>query len=373
MKFLFQLFGCLVLVNLSWSQRCLPVVDQQLDFLCKELSVVGLSAVVIKDSFIVGRYNYGEVIHKIQGQYVTSSMDNRRDLWKIASVTKNIIALAIMQLCDRGKCSLEDDVNKYLPYIVKNRLYPNSKITIRMLLSHYSSIARGQYEIIKPFKIPYIKDRPGEKYIYSNINYLLLGAIIESVAGERFDRYVQTNIFKPLGIKVYFNPYETLSDDLVYGKWVNRRNELELCDTYQIYKLADINNYKLKLSTQALDPAGGAIISIDDLCKYTMFIMGSSDSRQRIISESALKQMRIPRSYESFYGLGTIDYSYLIKGEKMYGHTGYAYGIYTSLIYNPDRKYGFIIFCNGVMTDYANALLTLHAPIIKVLYESYIN
>lgn len=371
-RLLFLLWGFLILSKLSWGQNHQQEAKRHIDSLCQELNVVGLTAVVIKDSFIVGRYTYGEAIHKIKGKYITSSMNNHKDLWKIASVTKNIVALAIMQLCDRGKISLEDDINKYLPYTVKNKLYPDCKITIRMLLSHYSSIDKGQYEIMKPFIIPYTKDRPGEKYVYSNINYLLLASLIEYVTGERFDKYIQSNIFNPLGIKACFNPFETLSDNWVYGKWINGQKELELCDTYQMYKLMDINNYKLGLSTKALNPAGGVIITLDDMCKYLMFIMGNGGN-EGVISEITLNQMRIPRSSGKEYGLGTIDYSYLIKGEKMYGHTGYAYGIYTSLIYNPDKKYGFIIFCNGVMTDYANALLTLHAPIIKVLYESYIN
>ena len=82
--------------------------------------------------------------------------------------------------------------------------------------------------------------------------------------------------------------------------------------------------------------------------------------------------MCVLRSSGKKYGLGTLDYSYILPGETLYGHTGYAYGIFSAMIYNPESKYGFLILCYGVEIDYPKALEILHAPIVQKIYNCVI-
>lgn len=345
-----------------------------IDSLCKSLNVVGLKAIAVKDTSVIFDYSYGTVLHRVDGKYVTDKLDDRSDLWRIASVTKNVIAVAVMQLYDVGKIRIDDDVNEYLSKNIRNPQYPDNAITVRMLLSHYSSIATGQYAWKNYEEIEYIADRPGTRYVYSNINYLLLASIIEHVTGERFDRYIQKNLFERIGISATFNPFETEQCNLVYGKRFDKvQNALFFCNTYQAYNKKKIDHYKLTESTRWLEPAGGLIITPEEMLKYLMFCMKATGFENKsVISEKSRLQMCVSRSSGKKYGLGTLDYSYILSGETLYGHTGYAYGIFSAMIYNPENKYGFLILCNGAEIDYPEALKVLHAPIVQKIYDCFI-
>ena len=75
-------------------------VNTFIDSLCKSLNVVGLKAIAVKDTSVIFDYSYGNILHCIDGEYVTAGFDDHADLWRVASVTKNVIAMAVMQLCD---------------------------------------------------------------------------------------------------------------------------------------------------------------------------------------------------------------------------------------------------------------------------------
>lgn len=370
MKLYILLFLGLFTVFSAQGKKKTTYLDENIDSLCTQLNVVGLELALIQDSNITYSYTYGKAIKRDNsGKYFLSEFNRDNDLWKVASVTKNIIATAVMQLEEKGLLSIYDDANKYLPFELRNPSFPNDSITIQMLLSNHSSILNDRYERKDYPGVQYSLVRPGTEYIYSNINYLLLASIIETVTKESFDKYIINNLFKPLGISGYFYPYGKIKDRLVYGEWMVNNN-LSICDSYQAYKKFDADNYRICQDTKSLDPAGGLIISLPDMAKYVRFCMGNNSGK--ILSDSTLLQMRLPQSAKAQYGLGTIDYSNTIKGEKLYGHTGYAYGIYTCMVYNPERKYGIVIFCNGLKVNYKNAFPIIYKPIIKMLYNEYI-
>lgn len=354
-------------VQIGYAQKSYENISS----LCSDLDVVGLRVIVVQDTSKIYDYHYGQAIHKNNGTYSYTQFTGN-DLWKVASVTKNFIALAVMQLSERNFLSLNNDINKYLPDKVIHPLFPKKKISIKMLLSHRSGILNDRYERLDYEGLKFSDYRPDTKYIYSNVNYLLLASIVENVTGVRFDRYIDENIFKPLKIKGYFYPYDSLRSNLIYGKWlIKRTNELKICNTYQWYRKNVIDNYILSESTKGLDPAGGLIMTIDDMAKYVIYCMNNKRyNKAHVIKNKNLKKMRIPLSEEMKYGLGTIDYSNILPGETLYGHTGYSYGIYTCIMYNPDKHYGFVIFCNGAKVDSSKALSYLHAPIIKILYKN---
>jgi CubicO group peptidase (beta-lactamase class C family) len=136
-----------------------------------------------------------------------------------------------MRLWEQGKCALDDDVNKYLSFPVRNPRFPEKPITIRMLLSFTAGIfdvdfQAGQNrlafleenrdsktsveEVLKEFLVPggkYFSDRnyleftPGERYAYSNSSYALIGGLIERLSGMPFWEYCRRYIFGPLRMK----------------------------------------------------------------------------------------------------------------------------------------------------------------------------
>jgi CubicO group peptidase (beta-lactamase class C family) len=128
---------------------------------------------------------------------------------RIASLTKQFTATAILMLVDEGKIKLDDDITAYLPdYPTKGK-----KITIEHLLTHTSGIVSftskpdldlaKEYtvqQMIDSFKNDPLEFEPGSRYKYNNSGYFLLGAIIEKVSGKTYDKFVEERIFVPLGM-----------------------------------------------------------------------------------------------------------------------------------------------------------------------------
>lgn len=125
----------------------------------------------------------------------------------IGSLTKSFTAISILQLEEEGKLSIEQHLSDYV------QGFPNGdEITIHHLLTHSSGIPEllnvvdkkkehSPIEIIDQIKHKELEFKPGEKYAYSNSNYLLLGAIIESVSGQSYQDYVKENIFEKANMK----------------------------------------------------------------------------------------------------------------------------------------------------------------------------
>src|SRR5699024_3340050 len=132
---------------------------------------------------------------------------------RIASVSKTFATIAAMQLKDAGKLDLDADAGEYLGFALRNPRYPQTPITTRMLLSHTSSL-RDNDDYWLPIGATtsdffrdaryYAEEAPGY-YCYCNLNFGLLGAIIEKLSGEKFNHYMNRHVFVPMGIKASFD------------------------------------------------------------------------------------------------------------------------------------------------------------------------
>ncbi|MGY3054292.1 CubicO group peptidase (beta-lactamase class C family) [Pedobacter sp. UYEF25] len=155
--------------------------------------------------------------------------------FELASITKTFTGTAILQLVEEGKISLNDDVKKFYPN------FPYDGITVKLLLSHRSGMMNYVYFIDDIFRKekrnmkkgvtnkevmdiiaerkphPYIK--PNVRFHYNNSNFMVLGAIIEKVTGQRYSQYMMDHVFKPAGLKhthVYSkSEYEKIPVDVV--------------------------------------------------------------------------------------------------------------------------------------------------------------
>ncbi|WP_414688383.1 serine hydrolase domain-containing protein [Mycobacterium sp.] len=136
-------------------------------------------------------------------------------IFDMASLTKPLAtATVVMQLYEQGKVQVDDPVQNYLPDFNPSNDSQRGEVTVRMLLTHYSGEA-GEVELGDPWGLDGadkaegihraltkpLQSRPGEVFRYSDINYILLGALIEKVTGEAEDVYVQRNVFGPLGMR----------------------------------------------------------------------------------------------------------------------------------------------------------------------------
>ncbi|MDR1780751.1 MAG: beta-lactamase family protein, partial [Tannerella sp.] len=267
---------------------------------------------------------------------------------------------AIMQLYEQGCFDLDDDVSEALGYRVRNPAFPDAKITYRMLLSHTSSLSDAQgyfnYDILKPEYNPdyakvYWDYAPGEKYNYCNLGFNLLGALVEIHSGERFDIYIRRHILLPLGINNAGFNVDSL-DNSRFVSLYDRQDSvwIESEDAYQS-RAAGMVNYEPGKDAILFSPTGGMKISATDLAKWMICRMNyGSLNGVRIISEASSKQMFTPvqpTKGESSYGLGLMVWNDLIEGETLIGHTGSAYGLLSTMFFDPVKKSGVVMICNG--------------------------
>jgi CubicO group peptidase (beta-lactamase class C family) len=136
-------------------------------------------------------------------------------IFDLASLTKSLAtATAVMQLYEQGRLQFDDPVQQYLPDFNTANDPRRAKVTVRTLLTHTSG-ETGDVELKDPWGLDRpdkaegihralttpLESGPGEVFRYSDINFILLGALIEQIAGEAEDVYVQQNVFGPLGLE----------------------------------------------------------------------------------------------------------------------------------------------------------------------------
>jgi len=165
--------------------------------------IPGFSIGFIKEDFIWARgYGYSDLENKVPTRPESA--------FRLASITKTITAIAVLQLVEEGKISLDAEVQAYAPY------FPEKKwpVTIRLLLgnlagiSHYKNFEReGHFkramntrEAIAVFQDFDLVAEPGTKYNYSSYGFNLLGAVIEGASGQSYGQYIKARIFNPLSM-----------------------------------------------------------------------------------------------------------------------------------------------------------------------------
>ena len=281
---------------------------------------------------------------------------------RIGSITKTFTGVAILQLVDRGKISLDDPINKY----VKN-VPQGDKITLRLLgnmrsgLPNYSenkdfdSVAIAdpgkrwkREELLKiAFSSPNMFE-PNTDYYYSNTNTVLLGMVIEKVTGKQFAEYFNQNIFAPLNlVNTTFPIDEKLPAPYAHGYTLQTPNRKE----------ADASLWNPSWA----DAAGQLVSNFDDLAVWTK-VLGTGE----LLSKESFKEMTdwhtVPNTKSKLkYGitLGNFD--------GMLFHTGELPGYNTLVAYSPREHFAIVISTN---TDTAIKSKDARVqPVIKIFNE----
>jgi D-alanyl-D-alanine carboxypeptidase len=197
----------------------------------REIAVAGFSVAVVRHGrpVLAKGYGYANLAERVPASATT--------IYRLASITKEFTAAAILHLIERGRLSLDDPIGDYLPG------YPgDGRITIRQLLSHTSGLSDAtvlplleesggvgidRNELIGLVAAQPLDSEPGSEHSYSNVGYILLGLLIEHVTGTAYADYVENEILRPLGLDRTFQcPDEQRSDngwahgyDIQYGNW----------------------------------------------------------------------------------------------------------------------------------------------------------
>lgn len=349
--------------------------ETELAEIMDKFRAVGLSVAVVKDGEIIYSNSFG--LKSIENNVPLKD----KDIFRIASISKSFSATSIMQLVEAGKVSLNDDFSDLIGFKIRNPKYPNTVITLKMVLSHTSSIndKEGYFDLdfINPSKNPnwencYNDYEPGKGYQYCNLNFNMTGAVIEKISGIRFDNYVKQNILDPLGL---YGGYCVDSLDnsrfATLYEYNSQSNNFTASPAAYAPRSEEIRNYTMGYSTPIFSPTGGMKISAIDLAKYmTMHMNRGNYKGVEIISNESAKIMQTAVS--EGYGLALLTTDNLIPGKSMEGHTGSAYGLYSAMFFQPEEKFGFVVITNGCdPTDTAGTNSLLNAT-INSLYSNFI-
>ncbi len=278
---------------------------------------------------------------------------NRDTKFNLASIGKSFTAIAILQLVEQGKIALNDPVGKYLPD------YPNAdvreKVTIHHLLSHTSGLGDiygAKYDCIR-MSLREVRDyfplfaddpkplafTPGERWQYSNIGYLLLGAILEKATGTNFYEHIRAHVFRPAGL-TNTDYYEADKDTpnlatpytnfVVFGdgKYEFRLNELR---------------HTLATATPRGNPQGGAFSTAPDLFRYTLALPRLVKSLE-LMTTPKVEARRVDAAVTSWgYGFELEN----VSGQRVMGHTGGDFGVSSAFRLYPDSgNYTLIVLSN---------------------------
>ncbi len=351
--------------------------EEGLGQIIKDNKVVGFSVAVVKNHKIIYTHSFG--MQDIEKNIPLT--DNA--MFRIASISKSFTATSIMQLVEANKLSLDDDFSKLVGFKVRNPKFPETVITLRMILSHTSSVNDSQgyftLDVINPAKNPnwakcYNDYEPGKGYAYCNLNFNMTGAVIEKVSGERFDQYVKHHILDPLGL---YGGYcvDSLDKTRFATLYEYNKDSAKFIAATAAYnpRSEEIKNHILGETTPIFSPTGGMKISATDLAKY--MIMHSRHGKYkggRIISKSSSIQMQTKLSDDEGYGLALETTDKLIPGETMCGHTGSAYGLYSAMFFNSKKKFGIVVICNGCGPTYDTGFNTVIKSAVNCLYDTFI-
>ena len=343
----------------------------------KKLDVVGLSVAVVKKGNIIYTHSFG------LKDMTTKAPLSDSDIFRIASISKSFSASSVMQLIEAGNFSLDDDFSDLVGFRVRNPKFPETMITLKMIMSHTSSIndSQGYFSLdaINPEKNQdwakcYSDYAPGTGYKYCNLNYNMVGAVIEKFSGERFDNYVKKHILNPLGLYGGYN-----IDSLDASRFATLHEYDAATKTFKTSPAAytsrreEIKNYVMGYTTPLFSPTGGMKISATDLAKYMSMHMNMGKYKgTRIMSKKSAKLMQTKVADEEGYALALTNLDDLIPGKLMVGHTGSAYGLYSAMFFHPKEKFGIVVITNGCNPTYTKGINDVLRAGVNSLYENFI-
>ena len=343
----------------------------------KENPVMGLSVAVVKNNKFIYSHSFG-----LKDAETNTPLTNE-NIFRIASISKSFSATAIMQLVEAKKVNLDQDVSELIGFKVLNPKFPETVITLRLMLSHLSSIndSQGYFSLdsINPAKSVnwykcYNNYEPGKKYEYCNFNFNMIGTIIEKVSGERFDAYIQNHILNPLQLYggYYVNGLDKSKFATIYEYQPDAAKFVASPNAYAP-RTTEVAAYQMGYSAPIFSPTGGMKISAKDLATYMMMHANYGKyNGVRIISKKNSKMMQTAVSDIEPYGFALETPATIIDGKQVIGHTGSAYGLYSAMFFDPQEKFGIVVISNGCHPGVTSGYNNVIKKTVNALYENLI-
>nr|WP_298796101.1 serine hydrolase [uncultured Acetobacter sp.] len=351
--------------------------------------LAALAAVRLQNGKPVYQY-YGGFARRDGTQIVPVEKET---LFRIASISKVVTTIGLMELVEQGKINLDHDVSDYLGFVLRNPDFPTTPITVRMLLNHTSTIRDADVYVLPPDKPvsdffdkshkPGSQDyhfsshdghAPGTYFTYCNLCYGLVGTIIERVSGERFDQYQKHHVLAPLKIDGGYNVADLEHPERLATLYQNLSTGYEATVDSQPLKGWNkdaLSAYKTGSNGTVFSPQGGLRISLQGLTHLAQFMIqrGMFDG-VRLLKPQSVEAMETPTwtfngkngvcPYPlSAYGLslfvlsgakdtnGKPDSPYIGYKGGLRGHLGDAYGLHSGFWYNPQNGEAYLFAADG--------------------------
>lgn len=359
----------------------------------KQFEMVGSNVLFLRKD------GYLETVSTGYANLEKKTLSNPNSIYRIASISKVIVAVGLLKLYEKGLVDLDDDVSKYLGFKVRNPKYEDKKITLRMILTQTSSIIddgtcdNGIYkgydgsnstddfikleELLtkgsKHFYKGYSDYEPGSEFIYSNLGCGIIACVCEKITNKYFPDYIIECLLNPLNIKSGFRLENIANPENLVGHYLYEDKQFKLYRDYESFKKVQCLKYPLGENYRGV--AGGLYISSIDLAKIMSMLMNKGVyNNTRILEEKTVKEMETVW----WEGLPT-DPTYRKKGLQMIildqftnsplkGHFGNAYGLRSFMLYNENG--GLIFLCNGAnFINDVEHMTILQEKVIKFLVE----
>ena len=369
-------------LTISSSPLCGQTFTQDLIDGAIDHDLVGMAVIVACEGQTVDEFYFGQAVLAANRQVTDST------LFRVASISKMVTATALMLLYEQGLFGLDDDVSDYLGFELQHPNFPAQAVTFRSLLSHTSGLRDGNGyfnflnatfatappppigELLIPGGDYYTTDLwgaqpPGAYFTYSNLNYGVIGTLIEALSGQRFDQFVREELLLPLGMTGSFNVLDLPNIDNVS---VLYRNGLPQIDNYQGVPPdpLDLSGYVPGSNGLIFGPQGSLRASARDLMAFLqLHLQLGWVGGVQLLDTATVQLMHSPQwtyngaNGDNYYnlfnswGLGVhrttnaAGGDIVLDGFQCFGHPGEAYGLISDLYFAKDPALGIVFLTNG--------------------------
>ena len=367
--------------QVSVSLQKLQNIDVEVESEIKQHHLPGAVVLVARSGGIVWRKAFGSRALEPAREAMTTDT-----IFDLASLTKVVAtATSIMILVERGKVRLSDPLSNYIPEIKGEA---RERITLELLLTHRAGYApdfdlkdrwSGYDQAIKRLIQEPLRNPPGAKFVYSDINYIALGEVVHRVSGLTLDEFARQNIFLPLGMRdTGFRPNANLRSRIAPTE--QRRGQLSYLGDKPQDSEADADKW---LRGEVHDPTSyrmggvaghaGLFSTADDLAIYCQMILnGGEYNGVRILAPLTVAEMTRPRLVTDTgwtRGLGwDINSSFSTNRGDLFplgsfGHTGFTG---TSLWIDPASQMFVVFLSNRVHPDGKGDVAALRGRVASI-------
>ncbi len=363
--FLLLLLASGVLPAVAMAQKP-AAIDQKIDaFVLDQIAsqhLAGVSVAVVKDNKLVFAKGYGKANLEV------NTPATKETMYEIGSITKQFTATGVMMLVEEGKIGLDDPVSKYYKFAPDTW----AKVTIRHLLNQTSGIkdyteiddfvkmAREQHsadELMHSITAVPLNFQPGEKWVYCNTNYYLLGLIVESITGKPLEEFLHGRIFGPVGMNVTCttDPKAIIPNRASGYGWNSTK----------------FRNYDA-LNPTAAGGAGFIESNVLDMANWAVALESG-----KLLKPESYKQIwtagKLNDGKSHPYGFGWVIDTY--RGRKHIWHNGGTAAHRSMISRFPEDRLTVIVLCNtenGQPEPIAKQIATFYSPALAAYKETAI-